>query len=191
MTLMSKLVGTIAATVLLCGTAISGASAAVVENLHFQDSGSEPFTFCEGIDAVRSWDDQGHELMKTKGNGGLVYFKANVRGTTSFTNLATGKAYTNVYRITDRDQKVTDNGDGTLTITIATSGMNKWYDGDGERVFVTAGQFRFQVMVDDGGTPTDPSDDVEIEGSFVQLKVAGRNPTAGRDFCADLALFTA
>lgn len=190
MTRMSKLAGTIAATVLLCGTAISGASAAVLENVHFQDSGSEPFTFCEGIDAVVSWDDEGHELIKTKGDG-LVYFKANVRGTTSFTNLATGKSYTNTYRFTDRDQKITDNGDGTLTITIANSGMNKWYDGDGELVFLTAGQFKFQIMVDHGGTPTDPSDDTEIEGSFVELKVAGRNPTAGRDFCEDLALFTA
>ncbi len=131
-----------------------------------------------------------HEIVKTRGPDGLVYFSANVKGTTTYTNLDTGKTYTNVYRFTERDQRVTNNGDGTLTITIATPGHNKWYDSDGNILFVTAGTFWFQIMVDHGGTPTDPSDDEEIEGSFVLLKEAGRNPTAGRDFCEDLAQFT-
>ena len=95
-----------------------------------------------------------------------------------------------MYRFTERDQQVTNNGDGTLTITIATPGHNRWYGSDGNILFVTAGTFWFQIMVDHGGTPTDPSDDEEIEGSFVLLKEAGRNETAGRDFCEDLALFT-
>ena len=102
------------ATVLVGGVTPVSASAAVLSNLHFEDSGSEPFTFCEGIDAEVSWDDSVHELVKTRGGDGLVYFSANVRGTTTYTNLDTGKTYTNVYNFTDRDQQVTDNGDGTL-----------------------------------------------------------------------------
>jgi hypothetical protein len=187
---MSKLVAATAATIVLSGMGSSPASATVLENLHFHDSGSEPFTFCEGIDAEVSWDDSVHELVKTKGKDGLVYFAANVHGTSSFTNLDTGKSYTNVYNFTDRDQLVTDNGDGTLTITIQEVGSNRWYGDDGKLLFVIAGNFRFQIMVDHGGTPTDPSDDEEIEGSFVPLKEAGSDPTAGRDFCEDLAMFT-
>lgn len=190
MSTLSRLVGVTAATVLAAGVAAAPASAAVVSHLHFEDSGSEPFPFCEGIDAQVSWDDRVHEIVKTRGPDGLVYFSANVKGTTTYTNLDTGKTYTNVYRFTERDQRVTNNGDGTLTITIATPGHNKWYDSDGNILFVTAGTFWFQIMVDHGGTPTDPSDDEEIEGSFVLVKEAGRNPTAGRDFCEDLALFT-
>jgi len=190
MSTLSRLVGATAAAVLVGGVAAASASAAVLSNLHFEDSGSEPFTFCEGIDAVVSWDDSVHEIVKTRGRDGLVYFSANVKGTTTYTNLDTGKTYRNVYNFTDRDQQVTDNGDGTLTITVATPGANKWYGSDGKLLFVVAGTFWFQIMVDHGGTPTDPSDDVEIEGSFVGVKDVGRNGTAGRDFCEDLALFT-
>jgi hypothetical protein len=131
-----------------------------------------------------------HELLRTKGRAGLVYFAANVHGTTWYTNLATGKAYTNVYSFTDRALKVTDNGDGTLTIRISTPGMNKWYGPDGKLLFVVAGNFTFEIMVDHGGTPDNPLDDKEIEGSFTVIKDVGIDQTEGRDFCEDLLLFT-
>jgi hypothetical protein len=52
---------------------------------------------------------------------------------------------------------------------------------------VDAGIFRFQFLVDHGGTPTDPDDDEEIEGSFEILQdSAGR---ADRDFCEDIHEF--
>jgi hypothetical protein len=190
MSTLSKLVGATAATVLAGVAAAAPASAAVLENLHFEDSGSEPFTFCEGIDAEVSWDDSVHEIAKTRGRDGLVYFAANVHGTRTYTNLDTQKTYTNVYNFTDRDQQVTDNGDGTLTITVASPGSGRWYGSDGRLLFGAAGTFWFQFMVDHGGTPADPSDDEEIEGSFVGVKQAGLDQTAGRDFCEDLALFT-
>lgn len=190
MSTLSRLVGVTVATVLAGVGAAAPASAAVLENLHFEDSGSEPFTFCEGIHAVVSWDDSVHEIVKTRGRDGLVYFAANVHGTSTFTNLDTGLTYTNVYNFTDRNQQVTDNGDGTLTITVATPGSNRWYGSDGKLLFVSAGTFWFQFMVDHAGTPTDPSDDVEIQDSFVGVKEAGQDQTAGRDFCEDLALFT-
>jgi hypothetical protein len=190
MSTLSKLVGAAAAIVLAGVVAAAPASAAVLSNLHFEDSGSEPFTDCVGIDAEVSWDDRVHEVAKTRGRDGLVYFAANVHGTSTFTNLDTGKTYTNVYNFTDRDQQVTDNGDGTLTITIASAGSNRWYGSDGKLLFISAGTFWFQFMVDHGGTPTDPSDDQEIEDSFAGVKEAGQDQTAGRDFCEDLALFT-
>jgi hypothetical protein len=172
----------------LLGVGAGSASAAVIVHEHFVDSGSEAFDACPGIDAEVSWEDRVHELIRSHGPDGLVYFKANVHGTTVVTNLDTGGTYTNVYNFTDRDLKVVDNGDGTLTITIASSGSFKWFDADGNRVLKGAGQFRAELTVDHAGTPTDPSDDVELD--FVVVKQAGQDETAGRDFCTDLALFT-
>jgi hypothetical protein len=172
----------------LLGVGAGPASGAVIEHHHFVNSGSEVFDFCPGIDAEISWKDRVHELIRSQGRDGLVYFKANVHGTTVFTNLDTGGTYTNTYNFTDKDLKVVDNGDGTLTITIASSGSFKWYDADGNRVLKGAGQFRAELTVDHGGTPTDPSDDVEVD--FVVVKLAGQDQTDGRDFCEDLAEFT-
>jgi hypothetical protein len=168
----------------------SPTSAAVVEHRHFVDSGTERFTECPGIKAKVSWSNRVHELIKTRGPDGLVYFSVNVRGRSVYTNLETGGTYTNVYIVNDKDLRVVDNGDGTLTITVAVRGSFKWIDTDGNRVLRGAGLFRFQFMVDHGGTPNDPDDDVEIEGSFVELKDAGLDQTAGRDFCADFLEFT-
>ena len=188
MTIRTVLGGAAAALLLAGGLAAAPASAGVLSHLHFQNSGSEPFTGCDGIDATVAWDDSVHELVKTRGREGLVYFAANVQGTTVYTNLDTGMTYTNVYHVTDRDQAVVDNGDGTLTITISNLGSSRWLGSDGRPLFVTAGNFSFQIMVDHGGTPTDPSDDVEI--SFTVVKETGVDKTADRDFCEDLLLFT-
>jgi len=43
--------------------------------------------------------------------------------------------------------------------------------------------------VDDGGTPTDPYDDVFIADLGV-VKETGRSDTSGRDFCEDFREFT-
>lgn len=83
-----------------------------------------------------------------------------------------------------KDQRVTDNGDGTLTIQVLIAGLNFRYGPDGTRLSVDAGIFRFQFLVAHGGTPANPDDDEEIEGSFEILQdTAGR---ADRDFCDDI-----
>lgn len=188
---ITRLLAPVAGAVVVVGLTLSPADAAVVENLHFVDTGTEPLDFCEGLNIEVSWTDHVHELIKTRGSGdGFVLFSANVQGTTSFTNLDTGRAFTTTYRANDRDLEVTDNGDGTLTITFASRASRHWYDADGDLVFTDAGHFSGQVSVDHAGTPTDPSDDVEIEDSFVLLKDVGHFDTEGRDFCADIATFT-
>ena len=45
--------------------------------------------------------------------------------------------------------------------------------------------------VDYNGTPGNPDDDEEIDGSFHVVRAStGRNDTDGRDFCADVVEFT-
>ena len=190
MTIMSKLVGVAAVTVLLGGLAVTPATAAVIENSHFVDSDTFDVT-CPGVNAEGLFVEDVHVLIKTAGEEGLVYFAVNVHGTTTYTNLDTDKSFTSVYTFNDRDLRVTDNGDGTLTITVQTAGVFRYYDPEGKLLFVDAGNFRGQFMVDDGGTPTDPDDDTEIPDSFMVLKEVGSAQTAGRNFCEDLASFTA
>ena len=163
------------------------ASAAPIEHRHFVDAGTDTFD-CNGIDTAVSWRDRVHELVRSHGPAGLAYFNVNVNGRSVFTNLDTGGTYTGVYNYTDHDLKIVDNGDGTLTITAQSAGATRWFDSDGTLVLKTVGLFRFRIIVDDGGTPTDPDDDVEID--FELLRFAGLDQTAGRDFCEDLALFT-
>ena len=62
-----------------------------------------------------------------------------------------------------KDLKVIDNGDGTLTITVLATGNFAVYGADGKAIARNPGQVRFQFIVDHGGTPADPSDDVELE----------------------------
>jgi hypothetical protein len=79
----------------------------------------------------------------------------------------------------DKDLHVTDNGDGTLTVVILITGPSTLYGPDGKAIARNPGQVRFELVVDHGGTPTDPSDDVEL--SFTQVKGStGRSD----DYCA-------
>ena len=123
---------------------------------------------------------------------GLAFFRESFRGTTFvYTNLDTGGTFTLIETINSRDAQVIDNGDGTLTIVVHETGSLHAYDTDGSFVLADPGQIRFQFMVDTAGTPDDPSDDQEIEGSFQIIREStGRNDTQDRDFCADLVTFT-
>ena len=190
MVIMPRLVGVTAVVALLGGLAGAPASAAVIENSHFAESGTFDVG-CPGINGEGRFVEDVHLLLRTTGRDGLVYFAVNVRGSTTYTNLDTGKTFTSLYTFTDRDLDVTDNGDGTLTITISNPFVFRYLDPDGRLLFVDAGNFRGQFLVDHGGTPTDPDDDVEIPDSFTVLKEVGSAQTAGRNFCEDFALFTA
>ena len=83
---------------------------------------------------------------------------------------------------------------GTAAGSLVSIGRNGRGSGfvvaDG-RVLTSAHNLRDRtvtVTFDDGGTPTDPSDDGE--GEFVSLdKISGLRETDGRDFCTDIALF--
>jgi len=97
---------------------------------------------------------------------------------------------THVINFVSRDLKVTDNGDGTLTIIVLSTGSAKWFGPDGELVFNEPGQIRFELLVDDNGTPTDPFDDGETEFVGLVKGSTGRNDTEGHDSCEDFRAIT-
>ena len=114
-----------------------------------------------------------------------------MRGTDVFTNLETGGTCTIVFSANSKDHVITDNGDGTITILVIAAGGSRAYDTDGNFVLNDPGQIRFSFDVDYNGTPSDPSDDVDVPDSFqVVRESTGRNDTEGRDFCEDLVEFT-
>jgi hypothetical protein len=78
----------------------------------------------------------------------------------------------------NKDLRVTDNGDGTLTILILSTGRAVIYNSDGKAIGRNSGQVRCELVVDHGGTPSDPSDDTEISFEVVK-ESTGRTD----DFC--------
>jgi hypothetical protein len=107
------------------------------------------------------------------------------------TNLLTNGTYTQIFTANSKDNVITDNGDGTITIVVNSAGGWRAYDQFGKLVLRDPGNFRFSFDVDYGDTPGDPSDDVEVDDSFQVVRGStGLNETEGRDFCADVLEFT-
>jgi len=161
-----------------------GASAKPIEHTEFLDEFSETIeNFCDVPGLTVQHDNAANVrlLINPHGPDGLIYFHANVKFTGVFTNLANGNTVTEVGNAVDKDLRVTDNGDGTLTILALTTGNAAVFGPDGKALGRNPGQVRFEFVVDHAGTPTDPTDDEEIEDSFRLVKGStGRTD----DFCA-------
>ena len=113
------------------------------------------------------------------GPDGLAYFSEHFTQTGAFTNLANGKTVTFVTKAVTKDLKVTDNGDGTLTLIMLLTGNAVLY-ADGKAIGSDTGQVRVELLIDNGGTPTEPFDDEVIADLGVVKEPTGRNG----DFCA-------
>lgn len=162
----------------------SGALARPIEHIkQFHDEGTEVFAdFCgiEGLDVRIDFVADGSLLVKSKRGDDLAYFLEHLSETGVLTSLANGKSVTQVSRVINQDMLVTDNGDGTLTILAKSVGVDVLYSSDGEVLARNPGQTRVEVLIDHGGTPSDPSDDEFLEFLGVVKGSTGRND----DFCA-------
>jgi hypothetical protein len=159
---------------------------------HFHDVFTETWN-CDGTPVRDDGDVRGNFLFNQRGGTKhpFPYYRESVHGTIVHTNLNTGSTFTEVFTNNSRDHKIVNNGDGTITIIVFASGGLRAYDQNGKLVLRDPGQIRFAVDVDFNGTPGNPDDDEEINGSFrIVRESTGRNDTQGRDFCADLVEFT-
>ena len=109
----------------------------------------------------------------------LAYFLQHGTETDVFTNLATGKSVSGVAKVIEKDMRVSDNGDGTLTILILATGNATVYGANGKAIARNPGQTRLELVVDHGGTPNDPSDDEELA-----LRVVRDSTGRSDDFCS-------
>ena len=167
------------------------ATARPIDKGRFHEVSTSDVYDCEGTPAQDSVDVWVNFVFNQRGSSPFPYYKENVHGTVVTTNLNTGGTYTNVFAVSTRDHTIVDNGDGTITITDFSSGGSRYYDTNGNFVLKDPGQLRFAFDIDYNGTPGDPSDDVEIDGSFRIVRPStGNSDFSNRDFCADLVKFT-
>jgi hypothetical protein len=165
-------------------TLVAAANAGQIFSEQFRDEpGSEIINdFCgvAGLTVNFATVADGHVHAVSHGRDGLVYFGAQIRQDEVVTNV---NEPSNVVRsrstFVDKDLRITDNGDGTLTILIMTTGNAVLYGADGKAIARNPGQVRFELVVDHGGTPNDPEDDEEISFEIVK-ESTGRTD----DFCA-------
>jgi hypothetical protein len=171
--------------------AVTSASAKPIDKGHFHDVFTSDVYDCDGTPAQDSIDVSGNFVFNQRGSSPFPYYRESVHGTVVTTNLETGGTFTNIFTANSRDQVITDNGDGTITIVSFASGGSRFYDADGKLVLKDPGQTRFAVDIDYNGTPGNPDDDVEVPGSFRVVRPStGNSDLSGRDFCADLVQFT-
>jgi hypothetical protein len=170
-------------TALAMGLAVTPVQAKPIERERFRESSSEVIEgFCGDLTVRVDSEVRGTFLLNPHGPDGLAYASEKVHGTQSYTNLANNKTFTEVFNALHKDLKVTDNGDGTLTILGMSTGTRRWYGPEGNKwLFNDSGMFQFEVLVDHGGTPADPSDDEEL--AFLFGRQVGRGDTSG-DLCA-------
>jgi hypothetical protein len=168
-----------------------GATAAVIlaaaaAGKSFHDTFHEEVTetvanFCDvpGLTVEFTTVTDGRVHIVPHGPDGLPYFGAQIRQTQIVTNLANDTTLISESTFIDKDLRITDNGDGTLTLLILTTGNAVLYGEDGKAIARNPGQVRVEILVDHAGTPTDPSDDEFLEFLGVVKESTGRTD----DFC--------
>jgi hypothetical protein len=138
------------------------------ETVHLEDF-NEIDGFCGTDMLVRSHFVADLELKTMpRGRDGLIYFTNHFSITEAFTNVANSKTVVSTVKAIEKDLRVRDNGDGTLTILILSTGNAVIYNSDGKAIGRNPGQVRFELVVDHGGTPSDPADDTEISFELVK-----------------------
>jgi hypothetical protein len=102
-------------------------------------------------------------------------------GAVRWTNVATGDFVTVVGSYRGGDLRVTDNGDGTLTVISKHTDNWATYDQDGTGIAGArrAGLTSFELLFDNAGTPTDPSDDEFVAFLGVVTRPAWRGSDGG------------
>lgn len=176
--------GPLAALLVVIPLALSGpAEARPILNEKYRVPYSLVFhDFCgrPGLTVTDIGFNAGKVLANTHGTSGLAYFLEHIREKGTVTNVANGRSvtYTNVATI--KDMRVTDNGDGTLTILIMATGNSVAYGTDGKAIARNPGQIRDEILIDNAGTPLDPFDDEFLAYIRSVRSSTGRND----DWCA-------
>lgn len=150
------------------------------EKFHEEDEfPEEDFCGVEGLDVTWQVTRDGHAHVVSRGRDKLPYFGVTFRATEIVTNDDNDNFVIARTTIADKDLRVTDNNDGTFTLLVLSTGNATLYDEDGNVLARNPGQVRFEILIDNAGTPTDPFDDTFI--SFLQLVKGSTGRTD--DFC--------
>jgi hypothetical protein len=167
------------------------ANARPIDKGHFDDSIDSGVYDCDGTPARDVGSVHVNFTFNQRGSSPFPFYRESVRGSVTTTNLDTGGTYTNVFTANTKDHTITDNGDGTITITDYAAGGSRFYDQFGKLVLKDPGSVRFAFDINYHGTPGNPDDDTDVPNSFRIVRPStGNSDFSGRDFCADLVQFT-
>jgi hypothetical protein len=153
--------------------AAMGAGTAVVqaqpyEQVRFDEQGSDLVDdYCGDLNVRIDFHDQGVVVGREAGKSRLLRYTQSHHGGSTITNLATGRAFSFTWNYLNQDVQIVDNGDGTITILAQIPGPELIYGPDGQLLYTNGGTFRLQTVLDDGGTPNDPSDDTVLSEEVV------------------------
>jgi hypothetical protein len=112
---------------------------------------------------------------------GFPLFQTTGPGTITITNPATGKSITTRFTGAVKDLTVVDNGDGTITVRTAVTGIPEEVRlSDGTVAIKDVGRVVFATVLDYNGTPTNVDDDVFISQSIESI--SGPHPDLESDF---------
>jgi hypothetical protein len=148
------------------------------------DQFSEPFSntdadFCHaGITVVRAGTFSDSLKIRTTRTG-LQFFLEHITVDETVTGVASGRSVRIHTAFVQKDLKVTDNGDGTVTIISLATGPSTAYGPDGKAIARDPGQTRVRIVISDAGTPNNPEDDIELSNDVI-LGSTGRTD----DYCA-------
>jgi hypothetical protein len=179
---LGRLFGVGAAVLVTAGALAAPAEARPIERGVIHDEFTEVVTdFCDepGLTVTHDVVVDGRFQFNTRRPGTPPYYLERIAVSETFTNEE-GDWVTALSGVLDKDLKITDNGDGTLTILVLATGNAVLYDSAGTAIARDPGQVRFEILVDHAGTPADPSDDEEVDFLGVVKESTGRSD----DFCA-------
>ena len=183
MTPSRTFVAMVACCVAASAVLVGHASAGEIFHESYHDEGTfvhQNYCGVAGLTLSEAYVVDGMVSAVPQGRDALAYFLEHIKETSVGTNLANGKTVTFVSTSTAKDLKVTDNGDGTTTVLALVTGNDVFYGPDGKANARNPGQIRFEVLIDNGGTPSDPSDDEFIADLGIVKGSTGRND----DLCA-------
>ena len=167
----------IAATALLA----SPATARPLDQGKFTEEFSETLrNFCDvpGLTIDHQATAEGKFMVSARKPGTAPYFGQVLSVEGMYTN-ADGDFVTEKVQIAEKDLRITENDDDTSTILFLATGKATTYDSDGKAIARNPGQVRYEILVDDGTSITDPTDDVFLEFLGVVKESTGRSD----DFC--------
>lgn len=149
---------------------------------HIAVDESETFTFplCD-INTLVELSEVGTLTIRDRGPAGIDYYADHVTRVSTNTNVATGKSVRLVQDYRGRDQRIVDNGDGTLIVVFRVTFNETDYNPDGSVEFRSAGQDTVRVVIDHNGTPGDSEDDTVLSEDY--LGFTGHDGRVGSDFC--------
>lgn len=162
---------------------VGTATARPIAGERFHDEHSlvhENFCGVPGLTVSDIGTMDGRFLVNTRGRDRLPYGLDHVKERTVVTNLANDRFVVWESVTNGRDLRVTDNHNGTFTVLFSATGNTVVSGSDGKALGRNPGQGRARLLIDNGGTPRDVSDDSFLRVLSVVKESTGRTD----DLCA-------